>query len=99
MKGLNMLKVWLLTCIFEVINLWSKGVQVLDIARILTVFFILALPFSIIIFKVGIKLITRDYSGVKIKLLIGLSMSWIILSAYIINNNIWVILKTIRSFV
>lgn len=94
-----MLKVWLLTCIFEVINLWSKGLNLLDIAKILAVFFILALPLAISIFKIGRKLITRDYSGVKIKLLIGISMLWIILSAYIINNNVWIVLKTIKSFV
>lgn len=91
-----MLHVWLLTCFFEIINLWSKGLSVIDISKVLTVFFVLGFLLGIIIFKVGQKIIKKDYTGVKTKLLIGVSMLWIIGSIYLINSHILIILKILK---
>lgn len=94
-----MLKLWVIVCIFEIIKLWSLGLQILDIARVLFVFFMVAVPGAVLILSVGKSMIKRDYSGTKFKLLIGLSMGWMILSAYILNHYIFDILKFVRNFV
>ncbi len=94
-----MLKLWVIICIFEIVKLWSLGLQILDIARVLFVFFMIAVPGAIFILNIGKMMIKRDYSGTKFKLLIGLSMAWMILVAYLMNQYIFQVLNFVRSFV
>ena len=94
-----MLKLWVIVCIFEILKLWNLGFQILDMARVLFVFFMIAVPGSVLILNIGKSMIKRDYSGTKFKLLIGVAMGWMLLSAYVLNQYIFEVLKFVKSFV
>lgn len=91
-----MLKIWLVVCFFEIFKLWNLGLSVINMAKVLFVFFILAIPISIMILKIGYAHIRKNFSSIKLRLLMGVAMLWMILSAYLVNQNIVQIVKLIN---
>lgn len=92
-----MIKVFLIIGGFEILKLWHLGLSVIDATIILCSLLLLSLPISMSILRIGRYKITNDYDGTKLKLLLLLSMLWIVSSIYIINHNIKEILEYVHA--